>query len=1516
MRFRKVLMVLMGGCVSMAAMAGSHVYSAGDFIMPPMEWRPVPLWFWNNAQVEEDELADQLEQMIITDFYGGCAILPFGASFRPEYLSEEYFSLYGKAIEKVEEHGATMSIYDEYGFPSGSMGAINGSGVTTFKNNHPDHTIKRLDKQEFKTQPGKTFNRRLSSVKNLMSVVAMESGSREIISLRNYMDGTSLSWNVPEEGEWTVMFFTCVTDGDPNVDYLSPEAVQLFVNDTHQGYYDRFSGAFGKTIKSTFFDEPTMYRANGRMWTADFNQKFEAKYGFSPELLYPALWYDIGEKTAAARNMMFGMRATLYSEGFMKTIGDWAEAHGIHSTGHQDQEEVLNPVSVAGDLMLVGKHISMPGIDKIGGDRPAEHFYKVVSSSANNWDKTFVMSETYGDMGNISMERMYNIATEQYTKGVNQLIPHAVWYDAANVAFKPELSWRNPLYNYGLADFNRFLARLNYMLARPGRHVADVAVLYPITTLQAGHYLDGPKGFMQGGVDVPGTDYNVVSRVLTDELGVDFTYLHPEVIDDRCEVQDGRLVMNNEINRETFSVIILPGTKALTSSNLDKIVKSWEAGCTVVFTTQLPDKCANMDGDDATVSAAVARMLAGEEGCGRAIFVENPTAETISAALEEEDLDVRFISGSHPFNYIHKSVDEKDVYYFGNIDPSAAECTISMRGDLSGHTLLDPRSGRMVPAEFNSVNGRTEIVLSLAPGQSIFLVDNSLVDLTDMPDPTPDTGYSVELDFKIEKVSAGVCFAGRDSRNYYMWQINVENPENPMLRPHRWFDGNPSLLGEVALGDKVSVTDGEYHNLRIVIAGDNHAATYIDGVLVDERDGQYPYGLIGFRETHSDTTGSEEAAYFDNVKVVAHEDGSVRFDEDFSSEVNPFSAGTIIEGQLYAAGAMNWDCYAWGAPSNGIHFSLEADMTLVKDDIAFVFAEQAPDTYYMWAVNIFDGNEPRIRHHIFNAGNLTWNDAIFTSFSKEEIQNKPHHVKIEVESAYIRTYIDDVLVDTYLSWSENLRPGLVGFRIDTTGPQCDDAYIDNVKVVEYAADGSETVTLFDDFEPNTPAWFPDAKIEDVDGNNMLHIYGDNVLYKWMQSVTPKDSGFTIEMDVEIESLNAGICFGASDTRNYYMWQINNESYANPMLRPHRWDNGNPSLLGEVSMRGKVDLMSNPVHKVRISVAGDSICSTFIDDVLVDKRKGKFAPGHIGFRQTHSDASGTYESAFFDNIRITSNEDGTVLYSDDFSGENTFSYGDIIDGRLYVKGAMDVDRYSWNWKHNDVWFTLEADMTLVKDDVAFVFSHLNDDDYYMWAVNVFDGNEPRIRHHTFDGGRLDWNDHIFNQYTKDEILGTEHHVTVEVKGARINTYIGEKLVDTYLSFSDKLKPGHVGFRIDTRSEQRDDAYIDNVKVVEYDADGTPVEKLFDDFEPNTPRWFPDVLIEEVDGNCKMHIYGDNVLYKWMQTDSPVLDGIVSVEENEASVDVEYFNLQGMPVANPSRGLYIVRRGHVATKEVIR
>ncbi len=158
--------------------------------------------------------------------------------------------------------------------------------------------------------------------------------------------------------------------------------------------------------------------------------------------------------------------------------------------------------------------------------------------------------------------------------------------------------------------------------------------------------------------------------------------------------------------------------------------------------------------------------------------------------------------------------------------------------------------------------------------------------------------------------------------------------------------------------------------------------------------------------------------------------------------------------------------------------------------------------------------------------------------------------------------------------------------------------------------------------------------------------------------------------------------------------------------------------------------------------------------------------------------------------------------------------------------------------------------------------------------------------------------------------------IEVESAYIRTYIDDVLVDTYLDWSENLRPGLVGLRIDTRSEQCDDAYIDNVKVTEYDAQGNGTVTLFDSFEPNCPAWFPDAIIEEVDGNHIMHIYGDNVLYKWMQVESPIKNLLDEVSGEGQSAPAEFYNIQGMPVAAPSQGIYIVRRGNSVSKVVVR
>ena len=468
------------------------------------------------------------------------------------------------------------------------------------------------------------------------------------------------------------------------------------------------------------------------------------------------------------------------------------------------------------------------------------------------------------------------------------------------------------MYNAELPRFNAFLSRLNYVLAREGRHVADVAVLYPIQTQYAGHYFDGPKGYYEGGVEVPGTDYPQISHYLTDDLGIDFTYLHPEVLDDRCVVADGLLNMNNAINHEHFSVIVLPGVKVISLSNMRKIKEAWEQGVKVIFTTQRPQYAADGVEGNAEVQSIVASMLDATEN--KAYFLLSPSASTLAEVMEEclPQRDVLFSEGTHPFNYIHKVIDGHDVFFFGNIDATSATNTIRVKTTASKLTLLDPHTGKTTDLP-QSDGGAFS--LTLRPSQSVFLVDDALLLKNGSPvDPADERrSYTIEMQAEVGQLSAGVCFSITDAGSYYMWQFNASDPQHPRLRPHRWLGGSVSLLGEVDLPSTVNIQAGHPFKIRIEIEDEAYVKTYIDNVLVDERSGSFAFGRIGFRQAHDDAYGKTEVAWFDDVSIRVKSGsgaGSVVFSEDFSAS-NPFSEGSIVSGRLKVAGQMSHDILAW-----------------------------------------------------------------------------------------------------------------------------------------------------------------------------------------------------------------------------------------------------------------------------------------------------------------------------------------------------------------------------------------------------------------------------------------------------------------------------------------------------------------------------------------------------------------------------------------------------------------------------
>ena len=688
---------------------------------PPAEYRGHRWLTFRLANITEESVRNSIQQAAHSDSGGSFMITPDGGNTsalsedymkgshrQPNttgvaYLSEEYFRLYRIAIEEGLKDGLPLRVlYDELQYPSGMAGGL-------LYSKYPEAGAKSLEMIE-KNVTGPSSIQLAVPIENgiYAGAVRMNRDTSECVEVHG---GRSTSFQIPR-GNWKAMLFYLDPAFRPQstkggfVDYLDPGAVDKFIHLTFDAYYSHLKEFFGNPIQMTFYDEPAMHLSDGRMWTAGFIDAFQKQYGFSPMKYYPALWYDIGPDTAAARNALFGLRARLYAENYVGRVAAWCATHGIDMSGHQDQEEVRNPVGIHGDLMKVFEHQQIPGVDDIYTTGRSNVSYKIVTSSAFNWDKPLVMAETYAAYRQMTPGKAYKTAMDQYAMGVNLQIGNR----PADIG--PQL--------------DRFVGRMSYLL-RHGRHLADVAVLYPIAALQAAYYFATPPASnrpgsspafywpLEGGVIPPGLDYMDLGEMLFRGLRVDYTYLHPEVLVGRTILKDRKLVLDNQENREEFRVLILPGGDTLSADAARKILEFYRGGGTVIALHNLPSKSAEFHRDREVtdmvgevfgfpkgdpvaaeirpvVDAFKSYFANHNQAGGRSYFLPQPDIKLVNTVLQET-IPVRDVDILQPpmwpvklypdydgaLTYIHKVKGGKDIYFFANSQDTPVDTEVVLR---------------------------------------------------------------------------------------------------------------------------------------------------------------------------------------------------------------------------------------------------------------------------------------------------------------------------------------------------------------------------------------------------------------------------------------------------------------------------------------------------------------------------------------------------------------------------------------------------------------------------------------------------------------------------------------------------------------------------------------------------------------------------------------------------------------------------------------------------------------------
>ncbi|MDO5571647.1 MAG: glycosyl hydrolase [Bacteroidales bacterium] len=722
-----------------------------EFKNPPKEYRPVPFWHIN-GHLTTQGIKDQIIKADTLNGFGGVTVLPISAGGQyktgipcpgtePQYLSKEYFDRYQDILSVSDSIGSEVILYDDIDFPSGSAGG-------RLQKEFPDYTRKHLVKEEIYVKGDRENHINLPNIDHVKWMVtsAMDTISNEIVSLTNLISDSTIIWDTPK-GDWRVMFFGYEQNSGKThnylVDYMDTVAVNKLIEMTYDEYGKRYNKYFGNVITKSFFDDVGFVH-DEETWTPEITSIFQKKYNRDPALYYPALYYDIGEETLAARVAFFDIRSELMAEGYVRKVSEWAWRNNLMSMGHPPENYSPNSVVANGDILKYYRHIQIPLLDAIFSYDRGKHGFKQICSAADRDDKPIVGGELCGafnyDMDSLTL---YRVAMDAFARGVNFVVPHGMWYDTDSNKVKiPPLIWNeNPRLRESLPNYSSFVGR-SCMLLQGGLRIVDIAVLWPINAIEAESYINRDKN---SGLPVAnwlpeGVNHLKISDILTNEIREDFTYIHPEDLSNgKISIDGNNLRLNNNVNVQNYKLLILPGGEVISADALKKVCEYLKNGGKVISVGALPRKSSEFDRDKeiAELMNEINNQYLGKNF----IYLNNAESNSLEEAINNLGIcqDVIFNKDKIPsssvgfLNYLHKANFGKEIYYFSNTQDCNISTQIFLKGKYKNLEWWNPHKGNITKirkTDETDINGEkyTQLDLNLQKVSSIFIVGDKVTE--------------------------------------------------------------------------------------------------------------------------------------------------------------------------------------------------------------------------------------------------------------------------------------------------------------------------------------------------------------------------------------------------------------------------------------------------------------------------------------------------------------------------------------------------------------------------------------------------------------------------------------------------------------------------------------------------------------------------------------------------------------------------------------------------------------------
>jgi hypothetical protein len=547
-------------------------------------------------------------------------------------------------------------------------------------------------------------------------------------------DGT-LTWDVPD-GTWKIVRLGQTTTGIPCsdgllTDYLSKSAtVQNF--DVLKDLIENAGSLAGKTLK--YLVEDNVEIDGIYSWTPGILEEFRKRRGYDATPYLAAMAGEIVGNVEITDRFLADVRRTIAdcvadnhyeywaALSHEKGIKVRAEAGGQHhprllcNDGLLNQSKMDIPVAEFWANNFWKENQFDPqnhhSVEKKGWDEGAQNLNaKQAACAAHLYGKKVVASEAFTDLsshthwGNGPNDLILS-ANIAFCEGINSFTIHGSATSgakdgkpgkafAAGTHFNQNITW----WSMAAEPFLSYLNRCQFMLQQ-GLFVADV--LYyngdEIPCYVPPKNIDPSRG-----------------------LGYDYDVCNTDILLNRLSVKNGMIVLPDGMN---YRMLVLPERPVFSLAALQKIDELVSAGATILGPK--PVRTNSLTGypqsEEQLKKIAEKLWIQKKPGKGRVI-----SDLTIREVLMKDGIvpDFSFSSENENdlFDYIHKKIGEKDIYFIINRRATTAHADFKFRIKGKQPEIWNPVNGETRKAALSTENDKTTTLpLDLAPYGSLFIV--------------------------------------------------------------------------------------------------------------------------------------------------------------------------------------------------------------------------------------------------------------------------------------------------------------------------------------------------------------------------------------------------------------------------------------------------------------------------------------------------------------------------------------------------------------------------------------------------------------------------------------------------------------------------------------------------------------------------------------------------------------------------------------------------------------------------